>query len=91
MAVNMKKKKKPDFSKPKKLDTTQEIQQINNQETDYSDFQEAKPVHEKLKDGISTKHFCQIHCAFETQINQSKDSLALGAGMGDTMVSYSWL
>ena len=53
----MKKKKKPDFSKPKQLDATQEIQQINAEETDYSDFQDAKPVHEKLKDGISTKQF----------------------------------
>ena len=31
----MKKKKKPDFSKPKQLDATQEIQQINAEETDY--------------------------------------------------------
>ena len=51
----MKKKKKPDFSKPKQLDATQEIQQINAEETDYSESFEEKPVHEKLKDGISTK------------------------------------
>jgi GTP-binding protein len=57
MAVNMKKKKKPDFSKPKQLDATQEIQQINAEETDYSESFEEKPVHEKLKDGISTKQF----------------------------------
>ena len=53
----MKKKKKPDFSKPKQLDATQEIQQINAEETDYSESYEEKPVHEKLKDGISTKQF----------------------------------